>query len=78
MRFRLRTLLIVLGIAPPVLAVTLGPFLKYLVSDPVLRQTVWFTSIGIVVYAAFWLACGLAWLAIMRILDRLQGERQRP
>ena len=76
MRYRLRTLLMVLAVAPPVLAAALGPLLKYLVSDPALRQIGLIVGVSILVYAAFWLACGLAWLAITRGFDRLLGERR--
>jgi uncharacterized membrane protein YciS (DUF1049 family) len=76
MRYRLRTLLIVLALGPPVLAVALGPLLKYLIADPQLRQAAWFASVSILAYAAFWLACGLTWLATTRAVERLLGERR--
>ena len=76
MRYRLRTLLIVLALAPPVLALFLAPVIAILEANPWLKQVLIITALGLTVFAALWLACGLVWLVLMRAVERLLGERR--
>jgi len=64
MRYRLRTLLILLGVLPPILAGAWFLVTEFLFVLPV-----------VFCFAIFWLICGLIWLAIMRVLDRFLEER---
>jgi hypothetical protein len=65
MRFRLRTLLIVLGVAPPLIA---GVW--YLATELPLSLP------GMACFAVFWVLCGVGWLAITRVADKVFGERR--
>src|SRR5687768_2318245 len=66
MQYRLRTLLILLAVAPPLLA----PVIAFLWARPVVML-----GLGVAtVFAVFWLACGVIWLTIMQIVERLGGE----
>ena len=76
MRYRLRSLLIALAIAPPLLAVVLSPVLSYLARFPLLQQALIRAAIFLSAFAVFWLTCGLVWLVLMRALERLLGERK--
>jgi hypothetical protein len=66
MQFRLRTLLIVLGVLPPVLA---GVWL--------LATNLPLAIPGLICFACFWLICGLMWLGIVRAFEGLLGERRK-
>ena len=66
MRYRLRTLLIVMTLAPPLLA---GIFL--------LTTKLPSAIPGILCFAVFWLLCGFVWLGIMRAVEGLLEGRQK-
>lgn len=75
-RYRLRTLLIVLALGPPILAPLLAPVLSFLFENPWARQAALIAGVLIAGFAIFWLVCGLVWLVIMRAFERLLGERR--
>ncbi len=70
MQYRLRTLLIVLTLAPPILATPIWLVWRH----PEV-------AIAILVvgsfFAVFWLACGLIWLQIVRLFEYLSGDSRR-
>ena len=76
MRYRLRTLLVVLALGPPVLAPVLAPVLTYLLANPERRQATLIAAVCMVGFALVWLICGLVWLAIVSVFERLLGGRR--
>ena len=61
MRYRLRTLLILLAVAPPVLA----PVLAFLWEWPLV-------ALGLFIafaFAVFWLSCGMLWLKVVQTFE---------
>ncbi len=70
MQYRLRTLLIVLTLAPPILAVPIWLLWRFReVAAPIF-------VVG-TIFAVFWLACGLIWLQIVRIFEYFSGDSRR-
>jgi hypothetical protein len=67
MRYRLRTLLILLAVAPPLLA----PVIAFVWARPYVLLGLG----GVSVFAVFWLGCGMIWLTIMQIVEWLSGEQ---
>jgi|GEM_PF-3817470 hypothetical protein len=64
MRFRLRSLMIVLTVGPPILA---GLWF--------LASRYWILRVSLS-FAAFWLFCGLLWTLLMRVVEPLlEGKR---
>lgn len=68
-QYKLRSLLIAMGIAPPLLA---GVWFV----APELFGIALIVACIIVCIAPFWLVCGLAWFAIMRTLEPYLEERR--
>jgi hypothetical protein len=64
MRYRLRTLLIAMGLLPPTLA---GVWF-------LTQEFPWVLPIAFC-FAVFWLMCGVVWLMIMRCLERYLEEK---
>ena len=65
MRYRLHTLLIAMGVLPPLLA---GVWF-------LTQELPWFLPIT-ACFAVFWIMCGVVWLVIMRCLERFLEEKR--
>jgi hypothetical protein len=63
MQYRLRTMLFLLAILPPLIA----PPLAFVFARPAITASL----IGLTIFAIFWLSCGVLWLLIMRAFKRL-------
>ena len=69
MQYRLRTLLIVLAVAPPLLA----PLIWFLWQHPVIMLGLFIA----LVFSVFWLACGYIWLKIIQLFEYCTNESRR-
>ena len=75
MRYRLRTLMIVLGVGPPILAALVLVGLQVLPDLIAFAVLAFYLGIALTIFLAFfapiWFACGFVWLLIMRVVEPL-------
>ena len=69
MQYRLRTLLIVLAVAPPLVA----PLIWLLWENPVVLVGLFIVA----VYGVFWLSCGLIWHTIVQLFEYCLDEPRK-